>query len=233
MRRPARAGLRLAAFLALLPLGATAQTPTTAPGAATAYAVVLAARLNLREAPTLQARVRAVAERGDTLCVTRFSGDWAEVFVPGAPPDADPLRGFAARGFLSERRASAEALERVGCTGLRPPDPRLPFKARSQSSRSRHRGAALFHVLNGVQRRASAPIVDGFGSEFGGVPKRSNGTDCKSVGNAFGGSNPPPTTAGRRQSPDPPQQSEAGVAQLARASAFQAEGRGFESRLPL
>ena len=27
--------------------------------------------------------------------------------------------------------------------------------------------------------------------------------------------------------------SEAGVAQLARASAFQAEGRGFESRLPL
>jgi hypothetical protein len=31
--------------------------------------------------------------------------------------------------------------------------------------------------------------------KFGGVPKRSNGTDCKSVGYAFGGSNPPPTTA--------------------------------------
>ncbi len=28
----------------------------------------------------------------------------------------------------------------------------------------------------------------------GGIPKRSNGADCKSVGYAFGGSNPPPTT---------------------------------------
>ena len=28
----------------------------------------------------------------------------------------------------------------------------------------------------------------------GGVPERSKGTDCKSVGEAFGGSNPPPTT---------------------------------------
>ncbi len=29
----------------------------------------------------------------------------------------------------------------------------------------------------------------------GGVPEWSKGTDCKSVGNAFGGSNPPPTTS--------------------------------------
>ena len=28
----------------------------------------------------------------------------------------------------------------------------------------------------------------------GGVPERSKGTDCKSVGEAFGGSNPPPST---------------------------------------
>ena len=28
----------------------------------------------------------------------------------------------------------------------------------------------------------------------GGVPERPKGTDCKSVGEAFGGSNPPPTT---------------------------------------
>jgi hypothetical protein len=28
----------------------------------------------------------------------------------------------------------------------------------------------------------------------GGVPEWSKGTDCKSVGEAFGGSNPPPTT---------------------------------------
>ena len=63
-------------------------------------------------------------------------------------------------------------------------------------------------------------------SNGGEVPEWLKGTDCKSVGEAFGGSNPPlPTTLanGRR----------AGVAQLARASAFQAEGRGFESRFPL
>ena len=28
----------------------------------------------------------------------------------------------------------------------------------------------------------------------GGVPERPKGTDCKSVGRAFGGSNPPPST---------------------------------------
>ena len=58
----------------------------------------------------------------------------------------------------------------------------------------------------------------------GGVPKRSNGADCKSAGLAFVGSNPTPTIDPKKF---------AGVAQLARASAFQAEGRGFESRLPL
>ncbi len=42
---------------------------------------------------------------------------------------------------------------------------------------------------------------------------------------AFGGSNPPPTTSRIIM--------DAGIAQLARASAFQAEGRGFESRFPL
>ena len=31
-------------------------------------------------------------------------------------------------------------------------------------------------------------------SADGGVPEWSKGTDCKSVGKAFGGSNPPPTT---------------------------------------
>ena len=33
---------------------------------------------------------------------------------------------------------------------------------------------------------------------LGGVPERSKGADCKSVGSAFGGSNPPPST---RRSP--------------------------------
>ena len=60
---------------------------------------------------------------------------------------------------------------------------------------------------------------------FGGVPEWSKGADCKSAGGAYGGSNPPPSTMKfcmRR-----------GSSSVARASAFQAEGRGFESRFPL
>ena len=72
-----------------------------------------------------------------------------------------------------------------------------------------------------------------FGCQFGGVPKRSNGADCKSAGIAFGGSNPPPTTCATPTDNEKKKSRAAGVAQLARASAFQAEGRGFESRLPL
>ena len=72
-----------------------------------------------------------------------------------------------------------------------------------------------------------------FGCQFGGVPKRSNGADCKSAGIAFGGSNPPPTTCTTLTDNEKKKSRAAGVAQLARASAFQAEGRGFESRLPL
>ena len=30
--------------------------------------------------------------------------------------------------------------------------------------------------------------------EYGGIPEWPKGTDCKSAGNAFGGSNPPPPT---------------------------------------
>ena len=64
--------------------------------------------------------------------------------------------------------------------------------------------------------------------EAGEVPEWPKGTDCKSVGEAFGGSNPPlPTTTGVIT------YDYAGVTQLARVTAFQAVGRGFESRLPL
>ena len=57
---------------------------------------------------------------------------------------------------------------------------------------------------------------------IGEILKRSTRADCKSAGLAFTGSNPVlPTSIDAR------------VAQLARASAFQAEGRGFESRLSL
>ena len=47
----------------------------------------------------------------------------------------------------------------------------------------------------------------------------------------YGGSNPPPSIL--RLSQVAAAEENAGVAQLARALAFQAKGRGFESRLPL
>ena len=60
-----------------------------------------------------------------------------------------------------------------------------------------------------------------FRGRGGEVPEWPKGADCKSAGDAFGGSNPPLST------------NFAGIAQLARARAFQARGRGFESRFPL
>ena len=60
---------------------------------------------------------------------------------------------------------------------------------------------------------------------FGELLKRPTRADCKSADYVFGGSNPPLTTMLTIK--------DAGIAQLARASAFQAEGRGFESRFPL
>ena len=38
-------------------------------------------------------------------------------------------------------------------------------------------------------------IMKDNGVLFGGVPERSKGSDCKSDGSAFGGSNPPPSTS--------------------------------------
>ena len=67
---------------------------------------------------------------------------------------------------------------------------------------------------------------------LGEVPERSKGADCKSAGSAFGGSNPPLSTTERRAYIRE-DSGKAGIAQLARASAFQAEGRGFEPRFPL
>ena len=56
----------------------------------------------------------------------------------------------------------------------------------------------------------------------GEVPKRPTGADCKSAGLCL-----------RRFESSPLHQPCAGIAQLARARAFQARGRGFESRFPL
>ena len=67
------------------------------------------------------------------------------------------------------------------------------------------------------------------GSGTGQVLKRSTRADCKSAGYAFGGSNPSlPTireTCLQRQA--------CGSNSVGRVTAFQAVGRGFESRLPL
>ena len=72
---------------------------------------------------------------------------------------------------------------------------------------------ASFTHTSGHSRRAS-----------GEVPERPKGADCKSAGVSL-----------RRfeSSPLHPRDMLAGIAQMARASAFQAEGRGFESRFPL
>ena len=75
----------------------------------------------------------------------------------------------------------------------------------------------------------------------GQVAERSKAADCKSAPSGFGGSNPPlPTLRGAalRSGDSPPQRrlarrDRSGSSSDGRASAFQAEGRGFESRLPL
>ena len=66
----------------------------------------------------------------------------------------------------------------------------------------------------------------------GEVPEWLKGTDCKSVGYAFTGSNPvlPTIIECLLRSEG---KSFAGIAQLARATAFQAVGCGFEPRVPL
>jgi hypothetical protein len=48
---------------------------------------------------------------------------------------------------------------------------------------------------------------------------------CKTIGNAFAGSNPALATMKKLK--------DAGIAQLVRATAFQAVGCGFETRFPL
>ncbi len=69
----------------------------------------------------------------------------------------------------------------------------------------------------------SFPEAMGRTSFLGEVPKRSNGAGCKPVGASLRRFEPSPLHHG----------AVAGVAQLARARAFQARGCGFETRLPL
>ncbi len=58
----------------------------------------------------------------------------------------------------------------------------------------------------------------------GEVPEWPKGADCKSAGNAFEGSNPSLSTINYMS---------CGNSSVGRARAFQARGRGFESRFPL
>jgi hypothetical protein len=70
----------------------------------------------------------------------------------------------------------------------------------------------------------------------GEIPERSNGADCKSVGEAFGGSNPPlPTTnlRGNNIFLSEGLLCLCGNSSFGRATAFQAVGGGFEPRFPL
>ena len=103
-------------------------------------------------------------------------------------------------------------------------------------------GSNPFASSTGKMLQLQGVIYKLFGGE---VAERSKAADCKSAGASL-----------RRFKSCPPQRTDkgnrsywlfvtvnklkagcnaykAGVAQLARASAFQAEGRGFESRLPL
>lgn len=81
---------------------------------------MLAASLNVRAEPTLDGAVRATVARGDTLCVVSVQGDWARVRVPGPPEGAAVVQGFAARGFLSEKRVTVDQLRHAGCEGSTP-----------------------------------------------------------------------------------------------------------------
>ncbi len=73
--------------------------------------------------------------------------------------------------------------------------------------------------VGGSNPFASSPC---YVDKTGEVAEWTKAADCKSAGESL-----------RRFESCPPHKVKAGVAQLARASAFQAEGRGFEPRLPL
>ena len=81
-------------------------------------------------------------------------------------------------------------------------------------------------------------------SEIGEVPERPKGADCKSAGVRLRRFESPPTGGAERLGQKLSQGSvggfsparpagEGGNSSVGRASAFQAEGRGFESRFPL
>jgi hypothetical protein len=98
------------------------------------------------------------------------------------------------------------------------------------SRATRWRSSTVEHLICNQAVVGSIPIASFMHTSghscraSGEVPERPKGADCKSAGVSL-----------RRfeSSPLHRREGRAGIAQMARASAFQAEGRGFESRFPL
>jgi hypothetical protein len=89
------------------------------------------------------------------------------------------------------------------------------------------RSSMVERLICNQQVAGSSPIASSREDYFfqaGEVPEWPKGTGCKPVGVAYGGSNPPLSTRFPLW---------CGNSSMARASAFQAEGCGFESRFPL
>ena len=57
------------------------------------------------------------------------------------------------------------------------------------------RSSMLEQLICNQQVAGSIPIASSTTMNRGEVPERPKGADCKSVGNAFGGSNPPLSTS--------------------------------------
>ena len=112
-----RAWVGVPVLLATLSAPAAAQTPTGDQRAGnSAYVVVLASRLNVRRAATLNAPVVGVALRSQRLCLVSYEGDWAQVVTPLEQGGSSArTRGFVSRGFVSHRDASPAELDRMGC----------------------------------------------------------------------------------------------------------------------
>jgi Bacterial SH3 domain len=114
-------GTAAVVVLSTLPLlgaapGIEAQRPETGPeDTIPAYMLVIAGRLNIRARPGLDAPVVGTALRGETLCLIRYDGDWAEVRSAVVEGGRAETRGFVSRGFVAERRASPRQLVEAGC----------------------------------------------------------------------------------------------------------------------
>ena len=107
-------------------------------------------------------------------------------------------------------------------------------------------GSSPFASSSFEQVFLTGPFRSVFSGSTGQVAEWSKAADCKSAPSGFGGSNPPLPTPfclrrlyGRERPYGAPSRPEyrmtyrSGSSSDGRASAFQAEGRGFESRLPL